>query len=42
LVRFKFESETFWLFYLYLYFMWRIMFAYLVVCRWQVRHGRQR
>jgi hypothetical protein len=42
LVRFEFESETFWLFYLYLYFMWRIMFAYLVVCRWQVRHGRQR
>jgi hypothetical protein len=36
---FEFESETFRLFYLYLYFVWRIVFACLVVCSWQVRHG---
>jgi hypothetical protein len=34
-----FEFETFQLFYLYLYFVWRIMFDCLVVCTWQVRHG---
>jgi hypothetical protein len=42
LVRFEFESGMFYLFYLYLYFIWRIAFAYLVICRWQVRHGGQR
>jgi DNA-binding transcriptional regulator of glucitol operon len=26
----------------YLYFIWRIVFACLVLCRWQVRHGVQR
>jgi hypothetical protein len=38
-MRFEFESRTFLLFYLYLYFIWRIAFGCLVVCRWQVRHG---
>jgi hypothetical protein len=43
LARFEFKSETFWwLFYLYSYFMWRIVFACLIVCRWEVRHGGQR
>jgi hypothetical protein len=26
----------------YLYIVWRIVFAYLMVCRWQVRHDGQR
>jgi hypothetical protein len=26
----------------YLYFVWRIVFACLMMCRWQVRHGEQR
>jgi hypothetical protein len=39
---FEFESGTFRLFYLYLCFIWRIMFACLIVCRWQVWHGGQR
>jgi hypothetical protein len=30
------------LFSFYLCFIWRIVFACLVVCRWQVRHGMQR
>jgi hypothetical protein len=42
LVRFKYKSVTFQLFYLYLCFIWRIVFACLVVCRWQVQHGMQR
>jgi hypothetical protein len=36
-VRFEFETGTFQLFYPYLYFIWRIVFACLVVCRWQVQ-----
>jgi hypothetical protein len=32
-----FKSGTFWLFYLSLCLVWRIMFACLVMCRWQVR-----
>jgi hypothetical protein len=36
LARFEFESGTVGLFYLYPLFVWRIAFAYLVVCRWQV------
>jgi hypothetical protein len=39
MARFEFESGTFWLFYLYSCFNWRIAFACLVVCRWQVRHA---
>jgi hypothetical protein len=31
---FEFESGIFRLFYIYLYFVWRIMFACLMVCRW--------
>jgi hypothetical protein len=30
------------LFFFYLCFIWRIVFAYLVVCRWQVRYCMQR
>jgi hypothetical protein len=26
----------------FILFVWRIMFACLMMCRWQVRHGRQR
>jgi hypothetical protein len=33
--------DSFVLFF-YLYFVWRIVFAYLVVCRWQMRHDVQR
>jgi hypothetical protein len=44
LVRFKFESGTVHLVYLYYLslFVWRIMFLCLVVCRWHVWHGGQR
>jgi hypothetical protein len=35
---FEFKSGISWLFYPYM-FMWRIMFACLMVCRWQVQHG---
>jgi hypothetical protein len=38
---FEFESGIFWLFYTYL-FIWRNVFACLIVCRWQVWHGGQR
>jgi hypothetical protein len=38
---FEFESGTVYLFYLYLWFIWRIAFTCLVVCRWQVWHGGQ-
>jgi hypothetical protein len=31
--------DNFILFFFYLCFVWRIVFACLVVCRWQVRHG---
>jgi hypothetical protein len=41
MARFEFESGTVQLFCLYPLFNWRIMFACLVVCRWQVRHGVQ-
>ncbi len=34
--------DSFVLFFFYLCFVWRIVFACLVVCRWQVRHGVQR
>jgi hypothetical protein len=33
------NSEHFDSFTFIFYFMWRIAFACLVVCRWQVRHG---
>jgi hypothetical protein len=42
LVMFEFESGTFSFCFFYLCFVWRIMFACLVVCKWQVRHGVQR
>jgi hypothetical protein len=32
---------TFWYFYLYLCTVWRIMFAWFVMCKWQVRHDGQ-
>jgi hypothetical protein len=41
LARFEFESGTFWLFYLYSLFHWRIMFACLMVCRWHMQHAVQ-
>jgi hypothetical protein len=37
---FEFKSGIFQLFSPYM-FMWRIVFACLVVCRWQMRHGGQ-
>jgi hypothetical protein len=42
LVMFEFESGTVSFFFFYLCFIWWIVFACLVVCRWQVRHGMQR
>jgi hypothetical protein len=41
LTRFEFESGTFRLFYIYPCFIWRITFACLTVCMWQVQHGGQ-
>jgi hypothetical protein len=41
LARFEFKSGIFQLFYLYLCFVCKIVFAYLVVCMWQVWQGVQ-
>jgi hypothetical protein len=41
MARFEFESKTFRVFYLYCLFHWRIVFACLVVCKWQVQQGVQ-
>jgi hypothetical protein len=38
---FEFEFRKFWWFYLINYFMWRNVFACLVMCRWQVWHSGQ-
>jgi hypothetical protein len=38
---FEFKSVRFRWFYPTFYLVWRIVFAYLVVCRWQVLHGGQ-
>jgi hypothetical protein len=42
LARFEFESRIVLFYFFYLCFVQRIAFPYLVVCRWQVRHGVQR
>jgi hypothetical protein len=42
MLRFEFESGIVPWFYYTILFMWRIMFACLVVCRWHVWHDGQR